>query len=604
MLQQMAGSGKLDSKCWVRREGTTLWFAAGTIAELFGRLQSGNDISLAADHTREGRSKPSPGSSSGTPPHHNNDQQVPMPANAHTHKAGGFDFLDPRSSAKCPTSTPGSMTSPSGPLSKPQPTSDAAKRGDKHKPTVVNVKNWVLSLILALAAGAVGVKAVRPVAPHLAPHMPHPPLNHPPALNAKLFVPRVPQPAQNHPPALDAKLFVPRVPQPAPVFNPVPAVPNPLAENVSTAYERGVASYGKRQFDQAFMDFNDAIRADPTMAVAYHGRACVWFVKKHYDQAINDCDEAIRFDPKLAIAYCSRGQARTAKQEYDKAIQDFNEAIGLEPRLAYAYLGRAAYWFAKGDFDQAINDYDLTIALNPAIAIAFCNRGLTRIAKLDCDRAIKDFDEAIRLDPLYAPAYGDRGNAWIFKQNYDKAINDFDEAIRLDPHFAAAYSDRGSAWIGKQNYDRAIKDCDNAIQLDPRFAPAFNNRGFAWTLKKDYGKAIKDFDEAIRLDPKNDMFHNDLAWILATCPSDQHRNGNRAIVLATKACDLTGWKSLNELDTLAAAYAEAGKFEDAVRLQERVVQDPDLDSSIASGCRQRLELYKQRKPYRDNQAQD
>jgi len=80
-------------------------------------------------------------------------------------------------------------------------------------------------------------------------------------------------------------------------------------------------------------------------------------------------------------------------------------------------------------------------------------------------------------------------------------------------------------------------------------------------------KAISDLNESIRLDSNGANSYNNLAWILATCPTDSVRNGKQAVQAATKACELTQWNNAHSLGTLAASYAETGDFDQAVKYQ-------------------------------------
>ena len=88
-----------------------------------------------------------------------------------------------------------------------------------------------------------------------------------------------------------------------------------------------------------------------------------------------------------------------------------------------------------------------------------------------------------------------------------------------------------------------------------------------------------------------------LAWVLATSPVDKLRDGKRAVELAKQAVELTGGKQAEFHDTLAAAYAEAGQFDEAVRSQERALEDARYAAVEGGGARQRLELYRSKKPY-------
>ena len=219
-------------------------------------------------------------------------------------------------------------------------------------------------------------------------------------------------------------------------------------------------------------------------------------------------------------------------------------------------------------------------------------------AKQEYDKAIADYNEAIRLDPKFTIAYNNRGLARSDKQEYDKAIADFNEAIRLDPKFAYAYNNRGSAWEAKQELDKAIADYTEAIQLDPKDAYAYLTRGLAWEVKQEYDKAIADYTEIIRLDPKFASAYNSRAWLWATCPDAKYRDGKKAVESATKACELSDWKKAYHIGTLAAAYAEAGDFDAAVKWQTKANGLYTKTEDKTKG-QERLKLYQQKKLYRE-----
>ena len=150
----------------------------------------------------------------------------------------------------------------------------------------------------------------------------------------------------------------------------------------------------------------------------------------------------------------------------------------------------------------------------------------------------------------------------------------------------------------KKEYDKAIADFDVAIQAQPDWAVAYYNRGYAWSCKGDCEKSIADYNEAMRIEPGHSGADNDLAWILATCPDPKHRDGKRAVELATKACELTDWKNAYAIDTLAAAYAEAGDFDGAVKSERKAIETIP-DEKKKADFRVRLELYQRKKPYRE-----
>jgi tetratricopeptide (TPR) repeat protein len=311
--------------------------------------------------------------------------------------------------------------------------------------------------------------------------------------------------------------------------------------------------------------------------------------------------DVIRANPADSFALTMRGLGWLYRGEYDNAIKDFTECIRIDAGDADAFDNRGATWLAKKDYDRAIRDFDEAIRLDPKKARSFNNRGNARQGTKDYDRAIRDYDDAIRLDPKFAQVFNNRGNARQGTKDYDRAIRDYDEAIRLDPNYALAFMNRAGAWSEKKDYDRAIRDYDEAIRLDPKNAQAFDARGDAWCDKKDYGRAIRDYDEAIRLDPGNADAFNGRAWLAATCPDAKYRDGAKAVSLAQKAIELAGtdadWYFSG---TLAAAYAETGDFHRAVAEQEKVLSNKDLDGEDRAKAEKQLALYRDRKPFRDD----
>jgi tetratricopeptide (TPR) repeat protein len=204
-----------------------------------------------------------------------------------------------------------------------------------------------------------------------------------------------------------------------------------------------------------------------------------------HDRAIATFSEAIRLNPTSALAFRGRGNVYAKKGDTDRAIADFNEAIRLDPTNALALSGRGVGYANKGDNDRAIADFNEAIRLDPKNAVAFRSRGDAFTNKGDNDRAIADYNEAIRLDPKSALALSDRGVGYANKGDYERALTDFNEAIRLDPKSAHAFRNRGVVYAAKGGYNQAIADFNVAIRLDPGNALAFCNRGRAKRNIKD-----------------------------------------------------------------------------------------------------------------------
>jgi len=230
-------------------------------------------------------------------------------------------------------------------------------------------------------------------------------------------------------------------------------------------------------------------------------------------------------------------------------------------------------------------------------------KGLEAGRSHDYDLAISEFSEAIRLKPDDSLSHYNRANAYSDKGDYDKAIADYTEAIRLQSDYAAAYNDRGNAYAYQGDWDKAIADFSNAIRLNPNYGEAYFNRAVSCDRKGDYDKAIADFHEAIHLKADYVEAYNNLAWLLAVCPDANLRNGEYAVEYAKNACVLTQWKDNSMFSTLAAAYAEAGRFDTAVKWQNQYLVSDYLESNPSNDtrekARQRLGLYEENKAYHE-----
>jgi tetratricopeptide (TPR) repeat protein len=180
-----------------------------------------------------------------------------------------------------------------------------------------------------------------------------------------------------------------------------------------------------------------------------------------------------------------------------------------------------------------------------------------------------------------------------------EGLKDYSEAIRLNPQGASWYGNRGLIHMEAKQYDDAIADFSSALELFPESPQAYRNRAMAYSRKKDWAKAIADCEKVLELDPESPTSQNGIAWLLCTSPDPKVRDGKRALEAAQKACELTGYKNGGYLDTLAAAYAELGQFDKAVEWQEKALKAGDIPVKDQDAARKRLELFKQKKPYRD-----
>ena len=191
--------------------------------------------------------------------------------------------------------------------------------------------------------------------------------------------------------------------------------------------------------------------------------------------------------------------------------------------------------------------------------------------------------------------------AFAAKDRFDEAIKNFRQAIQINPNSAAALDNLGFALAAKGRFDEAIENYRKAIQANSNRTETFFHLGMALGQLGRTREAVAQYREALRLNPDLAGALNNLAWNLATSPDDELRNGAEAVRLAERACELTHYGEPLFLGTLAAAYAEAGRFPEAVTTAEkaeRLATAAGL-TAVAAKNRQLLELYRAGKPYHE-----
>jgi len=242
--------------------------------------------------------------------------------------------------------------------------------------------------------------------------------------------------------------------------------------------------------------------------------------------------------------------------------------------------------------------------------VAHNNLGFLFLRQGELDQAISHFQTALNIRSSNAEAHynlgaalihNNLGNALARKGLSDEAIGHYQEAVRLRTDYADAHYNFGSVLLQEGRIDEAIAQWQKALAIQPYDADVHTSLGNAFLQKGLVKEAINHYGQALEIAPQDVLSRNNLAWILATSSNASIRNGTKAVVLAEQAVQLSAGKNPIFFRTLAAAYAESGRFSDAVAAARRSMEMATAQDNrgLVKALGREIALYQARAPLRE-----
>jgi serine/threonine-protein kinase len=227
--------------------------------------------------------------------------------------------------------------------------------------------------------------------------------------------------------------------------------------------------------------------------------------------------------------------------------------------------------------------------------LAIHNRAVTLAQRNQFAAALRDFNRVIELNPGLAVAYRNRAELLAALGRMEEAIADYSQAITALPEDATLCRARAHAYQRVGDFSRASSDITRAIQLSPRDPDALTQRGNLAAEQGKFDAAKEDFRRAIAIDANFADAYRSLGWLHATCPDFHFRDPKQALAAADEAARLSSDEDYLILDTLAAAHACGGNFEQAVEFEQKALTA--APPGVAGALEQRLALYQRGKAF-------
>jgi protein O-mannosyl-transferase len=284
------------------------------------------------------------------------------------------------------------------------------------------------------------------------------------------------------------------------------------------------------------------------------------------------------------------------------------EILGVAAAVVITALTWRA-WIQTSYWKNSETLWTHTLAVTTDNDVAHNNLGFIFLQRGELDEAISHFQTALNIranspQTHYnlgsALVHNNLGNALVRKKLVDEAIAHYEKAVELRPDYADGHYNLGSALLQEGRIDEAIAHWQKTVSIQPNDAEAHTTLGDALLREGEIGQAIAQYQAALEIAPQSISTLNNLAWALSTCPDASLRNGARAIELAEKADQLSGGKNPTFMRTLAAAYAENGRFNDAIETAQRALQLATAQGNfaLADKLEKDLDLYRTNSPLR------
>jgi len=350
--------------------------------------------------------------------------------------------------------------------------------------------------------------------------------------------------------------------------------------------------------------FEQALKVTEGNALAHNNLGLALQKRGRTEEAIRHYREALRIDPALFNAHGNLGNALREQGKGEEGMRHYEEALRINPASAKAHNNLGIYYYLSGDYEKAIQHYEEALRIDPEIAEIHNNLGIPYYLSGDYEKAIQHYEEALRIDPGYADAHYNLGLVQAVQGRLKDAVQHYRQAVKIDPKHTKAHYELGVMSLKQGRKDEAIAHFRRVLALDAEDPEAHRNLAMVLADQGKHEEAIEHYREAIRLRPDDPSSYNNLAWIRATHPDPGLRNGTEAVALAEKACQLWGRGEVDLLDTLAAAFAEAGRFPEAVATLEEAISlatSPGLEKK-AEQLGRRLQGYRAGHPYRQAQT--
>lgn len=317
------------------------------------------------------------------------------------------------------------------------------------------------------------------------------------------------------------------------------------------------------------------------------------------DAALTQIDKALELEPEnvdfkklKANVLAEAGKVDEARALFDEATKDAGDNILVQ-------IEKGQFLAALGRHDEAIENFTKMIEKFDAPGLYYFRAVLYLQAK-DYDKALADVNKSLRQGMDVATATRLKGVIYLQMEKYDDAIRIFKQLRRHVDHKDDAAAQIAYATAKKGLYQSALKMLNAELEKKPESTDFLRTLADMELMFGHWKKAAEVYERILKLNPTDSGVLNNYAWLLATCPDDEIRDGKRALEMAVSACEITFYAEAHILSTLASAHAELGDFEKAREWARKAVElgEKEKHESLEN-LKSELASYEEDKPWRE-----
>ena len=358
------------------------------------------------------------------------------------------------------------------------------------------------------------------------------------------------------------------------------------------------AQLGYWQNTRSLFEHTDKVTPKNYMAITILGSL---LAKEHkYDEAMGYYRTALRYSPGFPEAHFFLGNALDEQGKLDEAVAEYQKSLWFRPTQEQTHIFMGIALAKQKKYDEAMAHYNAALKLNPDSAVAQNNlaRLLHTLGKLDA--AVEHYHAALEIDPKLALAHNNLGILLIQKGKLKEGAVQLREAMRLDPTNSETRLNLAFALNQQQQWPEAADLFSKIVRGDLPDPKAHYEFAVALAHLKRAREAMSQYASALLMQPDFPDALDGLAWILSADANPDFRNGPEAVKMSERACELTGRNDPAKLKTLAAAYAETGQFEAAIKTVQ-TAKDLAAKASrqqLVNECSLMLEHFQRSEPWR------